>query len=300
MARRFIVLALASLSLCLTPNAIAKDKVTAPDILPTDFLAAPQSRAVCVILAQSGVTAGYTPSELKGIAVYGGLSGLIAEDMQNSSRAGKADKLTTAINTQVGDLGVDALARKSAAEALAGVSWLSSAPITFSKDGSPAGKSAFLDSAAADQGVFVEYAYDLSADFSTLRLVETISVARRAAVPGKSKPVDRLRPDNMIYSQSIVVSVQIPGTMYHAKEDNAALWSAKNGDRLRRALTQAFATATRLTPRTLEMTYPKSFELASYSRPGFALDGETARVIEQNGYDRVVWLRRFVAVEYLH
>jgi hypothetical protein len=300
MARRFVVLALTSLSLSLTPNALAKDKVTAPNILPADFLAAPQSRAVNVILAQTGVIAGYVPSELKGIAVYGGLSGLIAEDMQNSSRAGRANKLTVAINTQVGDLGVDALAQKSAAEALAGVSWLSTSPVTFSKDGSAAGKSAFLDKAAADQGVFVEYAYDLSADFSTLRLIETISIARRAALASKIKPVDRLRPENMIYSQSIVVSVQIPGTMYHAKEDNAALWSANNGDRLRRALTQAFATATRLTPKTLEVSYRSAYELAANTRPGFALDGETARVIEQKGNDRVLWLRRYVAVEYLH
>ncbi|MFM5917376.1 MAG: hypothetical protein ACKOOL_07575 [Novosphingobium sp.] len=291
---------IASVILALSPIEAGKPKVTAPDILPADFLAVPQTRAVNVILAQTQVTAGYVPSELKGISNYGGLGGFIAEDMQNSSRAKKADKLSMAINAETGDLDVAALAQKSAGDAISQVPWLSAAPVTFSRDGSAAAKSSFLDSAATDQAVFIEYAYDLSADFGTLRLIETISVARRVTALAKAKPIDRLRPENMVYSQSIVVSVQIPGTLYHTKDDNAALWSAKKGDRLRRALSQAFATASRLTPRTLEITYRSAYDLAANTHPGYALDGETARVIEQTGYDRVLWLRRFVAVEYLH
>jgi len=298
MRRSFGLVVLGAAALLASPIS-GKSKITAPEILPADFLAAPQSRAVDVILAQSGVTAGYVPSELKGISSYGGLSGFIAEDMQNSSRARKADKLSDSINAQVGDFDVGALTRKNAQEAISGVGWLAGAPISFSKDATLVGKSAFLDGAAVDQAVFIEYTYDLAADFSALRLVETVSVARRTT-PGKFKPVDRLKPENLVYAQSIVVTVQIPGTQNHYKPDNAALWSANGGDRLRRALTQAFATAARLTPKSLEQTYRSAYDLSSATYPAYPLDGETARVIEENGYDRVLWLRRFVAVEFLH
>src|SRR5215204_3132853 len=123
-----------------TQSAFAEPVMT---ITPA-FISQQSSRSVRVLVAQAQIKSDINASTLA-VATGGGMLGGLIAAAQNSERAKRAEVLIAPIRTALIDFDADALAQSSARSGLAQIPWLSSAPMTFGKDTSPVGRTAFLD-----------------------------------------------------------------------------------------------------------------------------------------------------------
>ena len=208
-------------------------------------------RSMRVLVAQSEIKSDINLSNVA-VATGGGMLGALVGAAVDSARAKKAEVLITPVRTGMAGLDADAMAIDAAKAAFANAQWNTAAEPNFSKDSSPAGKSAYLDSNPNAETAFVEYTYDLSPTFDALRLVESIQVAAKT-VPSANKPEKRLNPKNLVYAGSVVSVVLLPDAA-NDKDANAARWAADNGKLARAALEQAFARLKATTPRLLALT----------------------------------------------
>jgi len=206
-------------------------------------------RSLHVMVAQSEIKSDINVSNIA-VATGGGLLGGLIGAAVDSARAKKAEVLITPVRTGLVGLDTDAMAIETAKAAFANAQWNTAAD--FSKDSSPAGKSAYLDSTQNAETAFVEYTYDLSPTFDALRVNESIQVAARN-VPAANKPEKRLQPKYLVYSRNVVSVVLLPDATKD-KDANAARWAADNGKLARAALEQAFARLRANTPRLLAMS----------------------------------------------
>ena len=241
-------------------------------------------RSLRVLVAQSEIKSDINLSNVA-VATGGGMLGALIGAAVDSARAKKAEVLITPVRTGMAGLDADAMAIETAKAAFANAQWNTAAEPNFSKDSSPAGKSAYLDSNPNAETAFVEYTYDLSPTFDALRVVESIQVAAKT-VPSANKPEKRLQPKYLVYSGSVVSVVLLPDATKD-KDVNAARWAADNGKLARAALEQAFARLKATTPRLLAMTAVDQDALTRdkknkwifaggyRGRPQSAADGET-------------------------
>lgn len=298
MNRKFVSAAVAAALVMSSVPAIAGGP---PAYVPDTFTTLKQSNAVRVVVAQSEVKSDINSSNL-GIILGGGLLGGLIAAAQNSSREKKAELLITPIRDAVLDFDIDALALKSAQQAVKDTSWLSGATITLGKDNSPAGMSALLDKNGTDYTVFVEYIYDISPNFDSVRVVENIFVATKAlpVEPGKIfKPEERMKAKHLAYSHQITAAVLLPNSDPKNKEANAAAWAANKGELARKALLQAFAKTVELTPKTLALTESQAKAFNNKAQPKRGFEGLSGRLIEQTGNGYLFWAKQFVSVEML-
>ncbi len=153
------------------------------------------------------------------------------------------------LRTALTGFDVDGLALDATKAAVANVPWLHSKNVVFGKDSSVVGESALLDASATDQNMFVTYSYALEPSCSTLKIVATVSIANKAAIPDE-KPVKRLSLDHLAYYQTITYTVSL-NTPSKQREENIAQWSADNGKLARKALTLGFDALKTLIPKAL-------------------------------------------------
>lgn len=234
------------------PAAAAAQSTEAPAAQPVtgQNMAVAGGRSLRVLVAQAEIKSDINLSNIA-VATGGGLLGGLIGAAVDSAHAKKAELLITPLRTAIADVDVDAMAMDAAKSGFANAEWNKS-EISFSKDSSPAGKSASLDSNSNAETAFVEYTYDLSPNFDALRVVERTDVAAKT-VASANKPEKRLSPKNLVYSHSVASVVLLPNAGKD-KEANAARWAADNGKLARAALAQAFAQLKALTPRLLAMT----------------------------------------------
>jgi hypothetical protein len=234
--------------------AIAQDQVVAastPQPATGQNLAVAGGRSLRVLVAQSEIKSDINLSNVA-VATGGGLLGALIGAAVDSAHAKKAEQLITPVRTGMAGVDADAMAVETAKSAFANAQWNTAADPNFSKDSSPAGKNAYLDSNTDAETAFVEYTYDLSPGFDALRVVESIQVAAKN-VPSANKPEKRLNPKNLVYSGSVVSVVLLPDAAKD-KDANAARWAADNGKLARAGLEQAFALLKATTPRLLALT----------------------------------------------
>lgn len=258
--------------------------ITAPAPATGQLVGVNGGRSLHVMVAQSELKSDINPSNA---AVYtgGGLLGGLIGAAMDSARAKKAEALITPVRTAVADVDADSLAIAAAKAGFAKADWNRTATETsFSKDSSPTGKSAYLDSNPNAETAFVEYSYDLSPNFDAVRVIERIEVASKSAPA--SKPEKRLQPKYLVYSGSVASIITLPDAGKD-KEANAARWAADNGKLTRAALTQAFNRLQDLTPRLLSMSAADKAALDGdkknkrimlegyYGRPQAVSDGST-------------------------
>jgi len=141
------------------------------------------------MVAQSEIKSDINLSNVA-VATGGGMLGALIGAAVDSARAKKAEALITPVRTGMAGVDADAMAIDAAKAAFANAQWNTVAEPNFSKDSSPVGKSAYLDSNANAETAFVEYTYDLSPTFDALRVVESIQVAAKT-VPAANKPAHR-------------------------------------------------------------------------------------------------------------
>ncbi len=242
-----------SLCLALAGASVGSTAIAAPANVVTEQTRSVTGRPLQVMVAQSEIKTDINPSNIA-VATGGGMLGGLLAASQNASRTKKAEAAIEPLRAALTGFDADALSLETTKAGLADIAWLQPVEPAFSKDSSLLGKSGVLDAGTAAQVAFIEYSYDLSPDFASVRVVAKIEFANKA-VPATSaaKPESRLFPKNLAYTQSItsVVSLPTPGADMDA---NAALWSADEGKVARAALTQAFAKIGQLMPRTLALT----------------------------------------------
>lgn len=233
--------------------ANARDLSTQSYIAQT-MRATPGTVAVRVEVAQAEIKSDINPSNVA-VATGGGLLGALVGAAIDSAKAKKAETLITPLRDALTGFDVDALAIDTTKAEMADLPWIGASAASFSKDTSRASQSAYLDTIAGTKLALVSYSYDLSPDFSSVRVVEHISIANKAATGSEGtpvKPLDRLADRNLEYSQTVSSIVTLPNAT--KKEENASAWAADGGKRARAALTTAFAELNRLTRKSLDLT----------------------------------------------
>ena len=249
-------------------------------------------RAVQVLVAQSEIKSNINPSNIA-VATGGGLLGGALAASQNASRTKKAEALIEPVREALTDFDADRLAQNTTAAALAQVPWLQSAPISFSKDSSPVGKSSALDSIGAGQVAFVEYSYDFSPDFADLRVVAKVDFADRAMPAAATKPEARVSRKNLAYSQQVTTIVSL-STGVDEKAANAAQWAADGGKRARQALAMAFAQQEKLLPRVLALTAEEVAAIGAKTKPKGTVGGFSGRLQDSPTGETLLWGPGFI------
>lgn len=207
-------------------------------------------RTVHVLVPQPELGAAINPSNVTG-AMGGGLIGAMIDSSIQSNRAGRAEGGITPIRATLFDFDVDALAIETTDAATAGLPWFGGQSATFGRDASPYAKNAALDAATTSQVAFFEYGYDVSPDFSAVRVSVLITLANKVDANAR-RPEQRLQPRYLAYSQGLTSAVQLPNAT--TPEENSVRWAANDGALMRQALTAAFGDLSTLIPRALQFT----------------------------------------------
>lgn len=220
----------------------------------------------------------------------------------DAGKAKKAEELITPLRNSLTGFDVDALAIDTAKAETADLSWVNATTPSFSKDTSAAGQSGFLDTINGDQLALVTFSYDLSPDFSSIRVVEHISIVHKGATNAQGaaiKPTDRLSYRNLDYNQSVTSVVTLAGST-NDKAANAALWAADGAKRARAVLTLGFGEVKRLTIRSLSLTPDNIKAMNGKENKRIVAGGFSGRQLAAEGTGTTtVWAPGFVSAQVL-
>lgn len=295
-------LTIATLLAALPAGAAAKP-ADAPAVVAERDRADTDPRAVLQLLAQSEIETSFDVGRVA--SAYGGgiLDSLIISAMDDKKQVMSANLREKALvtvrplRTALASFDVDALALATAQAALAKPGWLNPLPFTVTKDASPAVHSAFVAGAETPGLALVAYRYDLSPDFTQIRLTADIALARKPAAKG-GKPATTATD---YYRQRITSIVQLPKRSYEPR-DNVASWAADDGKRAKAALTAAFAETGRLIPYALGLAPAEIAGFTAKNREKAFAAGLYGPLIERaaDGSDAVlIWADGLVHVRTL-
>lgn len=237
------------------PAYAAPKPADAPAVVAKRDRADTGPRATLLLLAQKEIGTSFDVGRVA--SAYGGgiLDSLIISAMDDKKKVMSANLREKALATvrplhgTLASFDVDALALATTQTALAKPGWLNPLPFAVTKDASPAVRSAFVAGAETPGLALVAYQYDLSPDFTQIRVTADIALARKPAAKG-DKPVTAATDT---YRQRITSVVQL-GKRSYDHGDNIASWSADDGKRAKAALAAAFAETGRLIPYALGLT----------------------------------------------
>lgn len=252
--RHITSLCLASLLAAPPAHAAPKPATVAATVAERDRTDA-GPRAILLLLAQKEIETSFDVGRVAAAQGSGIIDSLIISSMDKKKRVMSANlrekALVTArpLHVALAPFDVNALALATTQAALAKPGWLNPLPFAITRDASPAARSAFVAGAETPQLAVVAYRYDLSPDFTQIRVTADIALARKPAAKG-GKPATAAAD---FYRQRVTSIVQLRQRSYEHR-DNVALWSAGDGKRAKDALTTAFAETGRLIPYALGLT----------------------------------------------
>lgn len=173
----------------------------------------------------------------------------------------KTEAAAAPVRKALSDFDTTALMLATTKAALAKVDWFQARDYTVTTD--PFGRSRidFLAQNSAPQIAFVKYLYDLSPDFTQIRVLVDITIER--------KPTGRVSPKaltDIIYHQHILSIVQLRAPSYELR-DNAKKWSADGGKLAKSALTSAFGQFQTLIPYVLNLNQAQVTVFADKKSP---------------------------------
>lgn len=290
MFRMTLLVALAAVALT-EPAAAQRRNVS---ILPESARSVEGGRAVHVNVAQPELAAAINPSNVSA-ATGGGLIGAMIDSSVQANRSGRAEIGITPIRATLFDFDVDELAIETTNAVTSRLPWFGGQPATFGRDPSPFAKNAALDATTAAQVAFFDYGYEVSPDFSSVRVTVLITLANKVD-PTVRRPEQRLQSRYLAYSQTVTSVVQLANAT--TAEENSARWAANDGALVRQGLTTAFVDISTLIPRALQLTEADRQAAAAAPRatdrtyPG-------ARVIEQNEAGTLLFTGGLVHVQTL-
>lgn len=272
---RSVLLAALAATLLVEPAAARERRNVS--ILQVNARTVEGGRAVHVNVAQPELGAAINLTNVAGAAGGGLIAAMIDSSIQ-SSRSGRAEVGITPIRAALFDFDVDAKAIEATNAVTDGLQWFAGQPATFGRDPSPFAKNAALDATTAAQVAFFDYGYDVSPDFSSVRVTVLVTLANKVDATVK-RPEQRLQPRYLAYSQSVTSVVQLSNAT--TAEENSVRWAANDGALIRRGLAAAFTDVATLIPRALQFTEAERQAAAAAPR-GANRAYPGARVIEQN------------------
>jgi hypothetical protein len=256
---RFLACAILALTLASAPvGAGARE---APIVLAEDDRSIGEERAVLVTLAQDRIETSFELGRVAPNMSGGLLDTLIIASRDNrreilsDTASRQAESTVRPLREALNGFDVDALASAATRAALAGVTWFRPQEIRIGKDESTRARYAFGSSVNSPQLAFLTYRYDLSPDFTQIRVFADITVARKAKG-------GRLV---ILMEQRLASIAQLARRSYDHRE-NVAAWRADDGALAQAALTSAFAQFEWLVPKALELREPEVISLTDTRR----------------------------------
>ena len=253
-------------------EAVADD---APAVLAEADRAVSSPRALQVVVPQTEIETttelGRVPSSAMGGGLLGGLIIASTTDREKQERLtqvlrDKAEAGVAPLRAELRNFDVDALALATTNAALSKTGWFRAQAVSVSKDPSPQGASAFFHTSSAPQVAFVTYRYDLSPDFTYIRVNADIVLVRKVRENG----VRSAALPKPFYEQHISSIVQLRSRSYENSE-NAASWSMNDGKLAKASLIAAFNQIERLIPVALGLGEADLKQYMSKNRPkGFS------------------------------
>jgi hypothetical protein len=140
------------------------------------------------------------------------------------------------------------LARDTTQKALAASDWFKASRVAVVPSAGAATWEALFTANPSDQVGIVTYRYQMSPDFTHLRVIANINVARQ-------------KGRDSIYAQQIVGLVELKHRSYDRGE-NVARWSSNDGALAKQAIAAAFARLETVIPAVLDLT-PARFNAAT-------------------------------------
>ena len=265
-------------------------------VLAPEARTAPNGRGLEVLVGQGEIKSDINPSDVVA-ATGGGLLGALIDAKINSDRAKRAEAAIQPIRAALTNYDVDALANDASRVAGEKLTWFQPASVVFGRDTSVAGKVAVLDASKSGQMAFFEYTYDLSPDFSSVRVRVNMQFANVTTAEGKST-ASRLDNKQLAFSQSIFAVVMLPSPSKDLHE-NAARWGDDGGRLTRGALATAFADVGLLIPRALELSAADAVAMKAKTHKAAWLGGYSGRVQEETPEGTLLFNGAFVHVRTL-
>jgi hypothetical protein len=215
-------------------------------------------------------------------AQYGLLGALISSAVDagvNASRASDAEAAVRPLRDALLGFDFDAAFRQDLERQLASVPWLAAQGTTVSKQGDVDHQRAVIVSSKAVNVLLVDTAYEMTPDFSALRVGAYVSLMPSAPAPdGESRSqrqqrlLDATNPAKALYFDTITVeaALEAKGT----PEANRARWAADGGEALKRALPFEAAELARLVAVDLQSAAPAAPQQAEQT-----LEADEARKV---------------------
>lgn len=190
----------------------------------------------------------------------------------------KAELTIAPVRQSLSGFDVDTLARSHSEKAVSAVGWISKLSIDFVKNGggTPDGPGAAR----------IVYRYDMSPDFSSVRLFADISVFGNVSSKSKAAPANALK-----FRQMVTSIVKLRKTSFEPV-DNAEAWAADNGKKVKYALGEAFASMELLLPKALNLSGADVQAFGAKNREQAFAAGNNGALIQRGGTspdDIVIW-----------
>jgi hypothetical protein len=210
-------------------------------------------------------------------------------DVMGRALRDKADEAVRPLRAELRSIDLDAMAMATTKAALAKLDWFAPTKIEFTKGGSKGDLSAFAASAGTSQIALITYRYGLSPDFTQIRIVADVSLAKASKTTAPT----------IAYRQTISSIVQL-GTRSYESVENAAAWHADGSKRAKTALSMGFSQLEQLIPYALSLSATDAARLtAKNSEMAFAA-GVYGPLVEKSSDGKIlIWSDGFVQVQTL-
>lgn len=292
---RHLFCALALFPLAAGSTLYAAQSAGAGQIIAASEKTQPASYELVLLMPQTMIETSFDTGRVASPPSGGLIDSLIVQSMDNkkkimaNSLKEKAERTITPLRMALAGYDVDTLAIVSSEKALGVMPWVTRQSTTLSKTSLPVPTGARVAQ--------IRYSYDLSPDFSALRLFAEINFMRdNATKRGKAggKYSD-------FYAQSITNIVQLRKLSYEGSE-NVAAWSADDGKQAKAAFTQAFGQIEQLLPFALNLT---AADIKKYSNKdheqgfGAGYNGALIKRGGANADDLLIWNKGLLHVHTL-
>lgn len=197
----------------------------------------------------------------------------------STSLKDKAEHTIKPIRGALSGFNVDALALASTAKALTAIDWLRAGP--------PALRKEMSYTSQPDENVAeISFRYDLSPDFSSIRVFADVRLARNSAV---------------VFKQTVTSIVQLKKRSFE-HDENALLWSEDEGKRAKEAIVESFRQMEQLIPIAMNITSADLNAFGNKNREqGFAA-GYNGPIIKRGGLspdDILIWSNGLLFLHFL-
>jgi len=208
-------------------------------------------------------------------------------ELIGASLAERADGTASPLRKILEGVDVDALAVRHTKAAFAKLDWFELNQIIFTKNPDQDNRFALFENNSAPQVGLVDYSYELSPDFSHIRVVAAVSLARQ----NKKDRLDTPPAYHVFFRQNLVSIVELRQRSYE-HDENVASWSADDGKLAKQALTAAFVQIERLIPLALGLSQSDITSYGSKKRQkafGAGLYGPLIERGKDGSNDILIW-----------